>query len=257
MPYIDTHTHLYHSRFDADRDAMMHRALEAGVECMLLPNIDEESLESMHELHASYPENTRMMMGLHPCSVKEDFEKVLERLEALFDQEHYVAVGEFGVDLYWDKSFFVQQQEAFRVQMGWAKNRRLPVVLHVRDAFQETFALMDETHDSEVPGVFHCFTGGTAEVDRIAAYGNYYFGIGGVVTFKNGGLDQVLDRIPEDRLLLETDSPFLAPVPYRGKRNESVYLIEVAERVAELKGWTTDEVARVTTANAQRLFGLL
>lgn len=256
MPYIDTHTHLYHNRFDADRDAMMQRAMEAGLDCMLLPNIDEDSVKAMQLLHATYPEHTRMMMGLHPCSVKEDFEAVLERLEAYFDEGNYVAVGEFGVDLYWDKSFFVQQQEAFRTQMAWAKSRRLPVVLHVRDAFEETFSLMDETHDSEVPGVFHCFTGGAAEVDRIVDYGNYYFGIGGVVTFKNGGLDQVLDRIPEDRLLLETDSPFLAPVPYRGKRNESVYLIEVAERVAELKGWTMEEVGRVTSANARRLFGL-
>jgi TatD DNase family protein len=254
---IDTHTHLYHDHFDSDRDDMMTRAVAAGVELMLLPNIDVASIGPMNELAAKWPDHTRMMMGLHPCHVNADFERELKVIRNELDTGKYIAVGEFGIDLYWDKTYLRQQQEAFRIQVQWAKELGLPIVLHVRDAFEEVFALLDELNDRQLSGVFHCFTGGIAEVERIDGYGGFYFGIGGVLTYKRSGLDGVLSSIPIEKMLLETDSPYLAPVPFRGKRNESGYVMHVAECASAVLGCTTAEVAKQTTENAQRLFRLV
>ena len=259
MRLIDTHTHLYQPKFDSDRDAAVARCLEAGVDTLLLPNIDAESIPRVRAMLADYPGQARGMMGLHPCHVQAD---AMEAELAAIEQElranraDYVAVGEIGVDLYWDRSTLAVQQEAFRRQVAWAKELDLPVVIHVRDAFEELFALLDELNDSALRGVVHCFTGTLADAQRVLAYGDFYLGIGGVATYKNGGLDQTLPTIARDRILLETDAPYLAPVPFRGKRNESAYVVHVAQRVADLWEVPLAEVAAITTANAERLFRL-
>lgn len=254
--YIDTHTHLYSDRFDSDRDEMVKRTIAAGVELLLLPNIDVASIGPMKALAAAWPDHTRMMMGLHPCHVDAAFETELKVIENELFSGKYIAVGEFGIDLYWEKAYLEQQKEAFRIQVGWAKELGLPVVLHVRDAFAEVFELLDELNDNRLQGVFHCFTGGADEAKKINEYGGFYFGIGGVLTYKRSGLDAVLPNIPAEKLVLETDSPYLAPVPYRGKRNESSYIPHIAERMSEVLGTSALEVANLTTANARRLFNL-
>lgn len=254
--YIDTHTHLYSDRFEADRNDMIKRTLAAGVEQLLLPNIDVASIGPMKALAADWPQNIRMMMGLHPCHVDAAFEEELKVIQTELFSGDYIAVGEFGIDLYWEKAYLEQQKEAFRIQVDWAKELNLPVVLHVRDAFNEVFELLDELNDDGLRGVFHCFTGGVEEARKIDAYGGFCFGIGGVLTYKRSGLDLVLPEIPNEKLLLETDSPYLAPVPFRGKRNESSYIPHIAERMSEVLGLTTREVADLTTANARRVFNL-
>lgn len=256
MLLIDTHTHLYSDQFDEDRDHVMQQAIEANVGLMLLPNIDVSSIGPVKSMMENYPDHVRGMMGLHPCSVDENFEAELATIEQELRSGGYIAVGEMGIDLYWEKQFFVQQKEAFKIQVEWAKELDLPVVLHVRDAFEETLDLLDEINDDRLKGVFHCFTGGEQEVERINAYGNFYFGMGGVLTFKKSGLDQVLPLLPVDKVILETDSPYLAPTPHRGKRNESAYTRIVAQRMADLKEVSIEKVAAETTANAQRLFKL-
>lgn len=235
---------------------MIKRTIAAGVEQLLLPNIDVASIGPMKALAADWPKHTRMMMGLHPCHVDAAFEEELKVIQTELFSGDYVAVGEFGVDLYWEKAYLEQQKEAFRIQVGWAKELNLPIVLHVRDAFNEVFDLLDELNDERLRGVFHCFTGGIDEARRVDAYGGFSFGIGGVLTYKRSGLDLVLPEIPKEKLLLETDSPYLAPVPFRGKRNESSYIPHIAERMSEVLGLTTREVADLTTANARRLFNL-
>jgi TatD DNase family protein len=255
--YIDTHTHLYSDQFEGDRDAMMQRAIAQGVDLMLLPNIDVASIGPMKSLAGKWPNNTRMMMGLHPCHVDASFEDELRVIKTELFSGNYCAVGEFGIDLYWDKSFLAEQQAAFRTQVEWAKELDLPVVLHVRDAFQEVFDLLDELNDERLRGVFHCFTGGMDELRKVDAYGGFYFGIGGVLTYKRSGLDAVLPEIPLEKIILETDSPYLAPIPHRGKRNESAYVPHVAERMSEVLGISIKEVGTVTTANAKRLFRLV
>lgn len=251
---IDTHTHLYSKEFDADRDVMIQAAITAGVEKMLMPNVDLESIAGMHDLAKKYPNHCYPMMGLHPCSVKANFEEELAEIKAWLDKGGYCAVGEIGVDLYWDKSTLAFQQQAFRTQIGWAKEKKLPIVIHVRDAFNEAFEIVDELNDSTLTGVFHCFSGNLEQARHILDYGGFMLGIGGVATFKNGGLDKVLPEIGLDHLVLETDSPYLAPVPHRGKRNESSYVQLVANRVAELTGTGFSEVNEATTRNALRLF---
>ncbi len=256
MFIIDTHTHLYHDQFEHDRDAMMQRAVAAGVQMMLLPNIDVASIGPMEELVQAWPEHTRAMMGLHPCSVGADFEEELKVIERALREGEYVAVGEFGIDLYWDKTFIEEQKTAFRRQIEWAKELDLPVVLHVRDAFQEVFDLLDALNTASLRGVFHCFTGTAEQAQHIDHYGGFLFGIGGVLTYKRSGLDEVLKVLPRDKVILETDSPFLAPIPHRGKRNESSYVLHVAERMSEVWSCSLPEVAETTTANAKRLFRL-
>lgn len=251
---IDTHTHLFVKEFDEDRESVVNAALSAGVSKMLLPNIDLESIDAVHKMADLFPGSCFPMMGLHPCSVTENWETDLKVIHSWLDKRTYCAIGEIGIDLYWDKSTFEYQREAFKIQVDWAKQRKLPVVIHVREAFQETFELVDQLNDNNLTGVFHCFTGNVEQARHILNYGGFKLGIGGVATFKNGGLDKVLPEIGLEHLVLETDSPYLAPVPHRGKRNESSFLKLVANRVAEIKGVSFEEVDEATTQNALSLF---
>jgi TatD DNase family protein len=256
MHLIDTHTHLYSDAFADDRTEMVDRAIRSGVNTLLLPNIDIDSIESMHELCRAYPEICLPMMGLHPGSVKEDWEQQLEIIHKWLFSEKYIAVGEIGMDLYWDKTFQKEQEEVFRRQIQWAKELKLPIVIHARDAFDEIFHVVDELHDNDLSGVFHCFTGSLEEAMKIKDYGTFKIGLGGVLTFKKSGLDEVVKDIPMELLVLETDSPYLAPAPHRGKRNESSYLNLVADKLAEVKMMRVEEIAAVTTKNARELFNL-
>jgi TatD DNase family protein len=253
--FIDTHTHLYHQRFDDDRVEMVNRALDSGVERLYLPNIDADSIDSMGAMVKQWPNVCFQMMGLHPCSVEKDSQAVLQRMRELLDSGNYIAVGEIGIDLYWDKSLLTEQQDAFRLQVRWAKELGLPIVIHCRESFQEVFAIVAEENAEELTGVFHCFTGTPQEAEMVKSLGGFYLGIGGVVTFKNGGLAESLPEIGLAHCVLETDSPFLAPVPNRGKRNESSYVPLIAEKVAEVLGVSVEEVGRVTSSNANQLFG--
>lgn len=253
MTYIDTHAHIYSPKFSQDITEVMERVEEAGVSRVYMPNIDQESIASMLEMERLYPGVCIPMMGLHPCDVKEDFQEQLQMMETWLDSRAFAAVGEIGLDLYWDKSRFEEQKEALRIQIGWAKKRNLPIVLHCRDSMDETIQLVSEEIESGVSGIFHCFTGNLQQAKQIIDMG-FYLGIGGVATFKNGGLDQVLPHLGLDRLVLETDAPYLAPVPFRGKRNSPEYLAYIAERVGDLVGVTKEEVAEKTTQNALQVF---
>lgn len=252
MNYIDSHTHIYAKAFDDDRAQVLERAGELGVYRLYMPNIDVDSIDAMLETELRYPQCIPMM-GLHPCSVEKDFERQLYIMEDWLSKRSFAAVGEIGVDLYWDKTFFEQQQEAFRIQVKWAKEHQLPVVIHTREAMPQTLALLEELQDGTLQGVLHCFTGTLEEAQKAVALG-FYLGIGGVATFKNGGLDAVLPHVPLNRLLLETDSPYLAPVPHRGKRNSPEYVPIVATRVAELVKKEVAEIAEITTASSLSLF---
>ena len=255
MKFADTHTHLYAKDFDPDRSQLIDAAIAAGITKFFMPNIDSDSVEGMLALQKAYPEHCFPMMGLHPCSVKESYLEDLAKLKIELDRGKYVAVGEIGIDLYWDKTFLPQQQEAFKMQCQWAFERNLPIVIHTRSSFNETFALLGAmTHRPK--GVFHCFSG-TAEQAQHAIDLGFMLGIGGVVTFKNAGVNKVLADIDMQHIVLETDAPYLAPVPHRGKRNEPDYLLLVAEKIATLKGITMEQVADITTANALRLFKLV
>lgn len=257
MNFIDTHTHLYLDAFDNDREQMMQRAQAAGVGMVLLPNIDASSVDAVHQMVVDFPGVAFAMMGLHPCSVQEGFQAELDSIEKwLFDHPgKYVAVGEIGIDLYWDKSTLPFQVDAFEQQIGWAKELGKPIVIHARDSFNEIFEVMDRLADEKLRGVFHCFTGNRAQAEKALSYG-FYLGIGGVATYKNGGLDKTLPSVGLDKLILETDAPYLTPVPHRGKRNESSYIPLIANRVAEILNIEVAEVADVTTKNAQKLFDL-
>lgn len=257
---IDTHCHLYYDPFDEDRDVMLQNAMNAGVQKFLLPNVDADSIPVMHQLCEQYPQNCFAMMGLHPCSVKENYLQDLAWVEQyLFQQSppfsfnKFVAVGEIGLDYYWDKTFISQQKDAFRKQIQWAKQLQLPITVHARDSLDDILKIIEEEQDGKLNGVLHCFTGNIQQAEKGIALG-FYLGIGGVVTFKNSGLDKVVAAIDLKHLVLETDAPYLAPVPYRGKRNESAYIKIIAEKIAELKHKTTLEVAEITTQNAIKLF---
>ena len=251
--FTETHAHLYVKTFDGDRDKMIRRALDRGVTRIFLPNIDTGTLDDMLLLADTYPGSCFPMVGLHPTSVRENFLADLKEMEQSLDRKDIVAIGETGIDLYWDKTFLRQQVESFRIQISWARERGLPVVIHARESFREIFEVLDQSAGQDLRGVFHSFTGSLEELEKALSYG-FMIGINGIVTFKNSGLDRIVREIPPDRLLLETDAPFLAPVPYRGKRNESSYLPEVALKVAEIYQFTRDEVARITTRNAEELF---
>lgn len=257
MYLIDTHSHIYQPAFDEDRDAMVHRALDAGVQKILLPNIDLESIPRMHALVDAFPEVCSPMMGLHPCDVKNDFEEVLASMKEQLERRPYVAIGETGIDLYWDKTTFDIQCKAFEIQVGWAKETGLPIVIHARESIDELIAILDRHNDASLRGVFHCFTGHEDQAKHILSYGDFYLGIGGVLTYPKAGLDAVVRELPLDRLILETDSPYLPPVPYRGKRNESAYVRIVAEHLAKVKNVTFEEVVQTTTENSLRLFSTL
>jgi TatD DNase family protein len=254
MYFIDTHTHLYSTEFDSDRTEMVENAIKAGVKKLLLPNIDVASIEPMYELCKQFPANCFPMMGLHPGYVTENWEQDLAIIRKALDENKHIAVGEIGMDFYWDKTFIEEQKKAFRIQIEWAKEFNLPIVIHARDAFDEIFEILDELNDVNLTGVFHCFTGTDEQVQKIQSYGGFYFGIGGVLTYKKSDLPLVLVDIPLEQILLETDAPYLPPTPHRGKRNESKFLLHVAEKVAEVKNCSLIEVARITSENAQQLF---
>mgnify|MGYP006189265339 CR=1 FL=1 len=255
MLLIDTHTHLFTKNFDNDLDAVMQRAKDAGVGLMLLPAIDSESTERMKSVCERFPALVKPMMGIHPCSVTKDYKNQLAVVKAELNQGGYVAVGEIGLDLHWDKESLPVQIAAFEQQMDWAKEMKLPVAVHCRDAYDEVIDSITKVQDGTLTGVLHCFTGNLEQANALLDLG-FYLGIGGVITFKNSGVAETVAQLPLDRLVLETDSPYLAPVPYRGKRNESSYVKFVAEKVAEVKGMSVEEIADITTKNAIELFNL-
>ncbi|SIS81835.1 TatD DNase family protein [Zobellia uliginosa] len=255
MILTDTHTHLYSEAFDEDREAVIEKAMALGVKRFFIPAIDSTYTEAMFELEKSHPENIFLMMGLHPTHVKESYKEELRHVGEMLAQRKFYAVGEIGMDLYWDKTFLKEQQEAFRTQIQLAKKYKLPIVIHCRDAFDEVFEVLESEKDDGLYGVFHCFTGNLEQAQKAIGY-NMMLGIGGVVTFKNGKIDTFLAEIPLKNIVLETDSPYLAPVPYRGKRNESAYLMQVVEKLADLYGLPTETVAELTTENSKRVFGV-
>lgn len=242
--------------FQEDVHEVISRAMEKGVEKFFLPNIDSGTIDSMWKLANEYAGVCFPMIGLHPTSVKENFKDELKIVREELKKREYHAIGEIGIDLYWDKSFLAQQKEAFRFQINLAKEVGLPVVIHSRESFNEIFNIVDEENDENLKGIFHCFTGSKDDAIRIMNYGGFKLGIGGVVTFKNGGIDKFLSEIPLEYLVLETDSPYLAPVPYRGKRNESSYLIEIVEKLATVYNIEVNEIAEITSSNSLEIFGL-
>ena len=255
MLLIDTHTHLFTKHFDDDLDAVMQRAKEAGVGLMLLPDIDAETTPRLKEVCKRFPNLAKPMMGIHPCHVTEDFENQLLVVKSELDQGGYIAVGEIGLDLHWDKESLPFQIVAFEQQMEWAKEMKLPVAVHCRSAYNEVIASITKIQDGNLTGVLHCFTGNLEQANALLDLG-FYLGLGGVLTYKNSGLAETVAELPLDKLVLETDSPYLAPVPFRGKRNESSYVRFVAEKLAEIKGISVEEIAEITTQNAIRLFKL-
>lgn len=252
---VDTHTHIYVPKFDTDRDTMIERAIDDNVQHFFLPNIDRTSIPQMLELEAAYPERCHAMMGLHPCSVDQNYKKTLALMEKWFEKRSFCAVGEIGLDYYWDKTHIKEQKEAFRIQSRWAKELDIPIVIHARDSLDDLIELVGEEKTDNFRGVFHCFGGSLEQANKIIDLG-FMMGIGGVLTFKKAGLDVVVKDIDLKHLVLETDAPYLTPHPYRGKRNESAYIKIIAEKLAEVKGITLDEVAQATTANAFKLFGI-
>ncbi len=250
---IDSHAHIYLDNFNQDIDAVISRAIDAGVEKILLPNIDADSIDPMLALEAKYPGICYPMMGLHPCSVKQDFEQQLEIIESWFKKRSFLAVGEIGTDLYWDKTFWDQQKESFHFQCNLALKYDIPIVIHCRDSIDETIELVSHYENKGLNGVFHCFTG-SIEQGRIITEMGYYLGLGGVSTFKNSGLDKVIPHLDTTKILLETDSPYLTPAPYRGKRNEPAYVQLVAQKVAELLSMSQEELNKLTTKNTNDLF---
>lgn len=261
MTFIDTHCHLYDEAFDQDREEAIRRAVEAGVTTLLLPDIDSTSTPRLDALLQAHPECFRPMAGLHPTSVKEDFEAELQHVHDILYATHYslptthsiIAVGEIGMDLYWDRTFEAEQRQVLKTQMLWAEELNLPVCLHIRKAHNEVFGLLRDLNRSTYRGVMHCFGGSVQEALRAVEMG-FHLGIGGVVTFKNATMAEVVKAVPLERLLLETDAPYLSPVPHRGQRNESAYIPLIAQRIADLRGISLDEVAEQTTANARALF---
>ncbi|AWW29877.1 hydrolase TatD [Echinicola strongylocentroti] len=253
MQFIDTHAHIYSKKYDDDRDEVIERCKANGVNKIYMPNVDVESIDAMLEAEQRYPAVCVPMMGLHPCDVDKDFEKQLYVMEDWLSKRPFVAIGEIGTDLYWDKSSFDIQKEALKIQVGWAKEKQIPIVLHCRESIDETIAIIREMNDARLTGIFHCFTGTVKQAKEIIEMG-FLLGIGGVSTFKNGGLDKVLPEIGLDHLVLETDGPYLAPVPYRGKRNSPEYIPIIAERVGDLTESTMDKVAKTTNVNANQLF---
>ena len=251
----DTHTHLYSDQFDDDRKAMMQRALDAGVSRFFIPAIDSSYTERMLDLEKNYPNDVFLMMGLHPTSVKENYKEELALVKEWIDKRNFFAIGEIGIDLYWDKTFLHQQQEAFRTQIKWAKEKKQPIVIHCRDAFDEIFEVLETEKGDDLHGIFHCFTGTLEQAHKAISY-NMKLGIGGVATFKNGKIDQFLNEIDIKHIVLETDAPYLAPTPYRGKRNESSYITQVVDKLVDIYKLTFEEIAEITTQNSKDVFGI-
>lgn len=255
MVLTDTHTHLYSESFDEDRAEMMQRAFDNNVQRMFVPAIDSTYTQSMLALEKAYPDNVFLMMGLHPTHVKDDYLEELAHVKEMLASRKFVAIGEIGIDLYWDKTLLKQQQEAFKTQIQLAKHYKLPIVIHCREAFEEVFEVLESEKGDDLFGIFHCFTGDITQAKRAISY-NMKLGIGGVVTFKNGKIDQFLNKIDLKHIVLETDAPYLAPTPYRGKRNETSYITRVVEKLTDIYQVTENEIAEITTVNSKAVFGL-
>jgi len=249
---IDTHAHIYVEDFDADLESVILAAGSAGIEDIYMPNIDIDSIERLHTVEKKFP-NCYAMMGLHPCSVSADYKTDLEIIFEYLDKRPYAAIGEIGIDLYWDKTFVAEQEAAFRTQIEKAKYLNLPVVIHSRDSLDMTIEIVSEYVQEGWTGIFHCFTGTTSQARKIISLG-FYLGIGGVLTYKNAGLDAVLQEIPLDNIVLETDSPYLPPVPFRGKRNQPAYVSEIAEKLASVKAVPKQVIEEATSSNAKKIF---
>lgn len=255
MYLIDTHTHIYDHQFSLDRNETVQRALEAGVKMMLLPNVDTSTIAPMLELHEQYPDCTRVMMGLQPEEVREDYKQVLTTMEKELEKGIYIGVGEVGLDFYWDATYEKQQLDAFETQLDWARQLGLPLSIHCRNAFDKMVKIIEKKQDGGLRGVIHCFTG-TEEEAKVYLGLGFHLGLGGVTTYKNCGVKDFLPDLPLDRIVLETDSPYLAPVPCRGKRNEPAFLVHTAQKIADILQIPVEELAEATTKNVQLLFGL-
>ena len=253
MILTDTHTHLYSEQFDEDRALVVQRAIDKGISRFFVPAIDSTYYTAMFDLEKQFPDHVFLMAGLHPTHVKENYKEELKIVQEKLKERKFYAVGEIGMDLYWDKSFLQQQQDAFKLQIEWAKENSLPIVIHCRDAFDEIFEILKEVKDEKLYGVFHCFTGNLEQAKQAISY-QMKLGIGGVVTFKNGKIDQFLNEIPLENIVLETDAPYLAPTPFRGKRNESSYILKIAEKMAEIHNVSVDKIAEITTKNSKTIF---
>jgi len=253
MKLIDTHTHLYSDAFAEDRNEMIERAISDGVDKFYIPAIDSQTTQAMYDLEQAFPDRMYLMMGLHPTSVKENYEEELSHVEEELEKRKFYAIGEIGIDLYWDQSTLEIQQDAFRRQIKLAKKYELPIVIHCRNAFDEVFEILEEEKGDDLFGIFHCFTGTLAQAKQALQY-NMKLGIGGVVTFKNGKIDKFLNEIDLKHIVIETDAPYLAPKPFRGKRNESAYVVKVAEKLAEVYDTSVEEIAEITTENALEIF---
>ena len=251
----DTHTHLYSSQFKEDQSSMIQRAKDAGVSRFFIPAIDSSYTESMMKLEKNFPKDVFLMMGLHPTSVKENYLEELAHVKEWIDKKKFFAIGEIGIDLYWDSSFLIQQQEAFRTQIKWAKEKKLPIVIHCRDAFDEIFEILEQEKGDSLRGIFHCFTGTKEQAEKAINY-NMKLGIGGVATFKNGKIDRFLNEINLKHIVLETDAPYLAPTPFRGKRNESAYITNVIDKLVEICKVPFEEIVATTTQNSKVVFGI-
>ena len=266
MIFTDTHTHLYSKEFDKDRNVLIQKAIDGGVTRLFMPNVDSESIPGMLQVEKQFPAHCFAMMGLHPCSVNSTYQSELQVVEYWLTKRKFVAIGEIGIDLYWDKTFFEQQQDAFRTQLGFAKKYDLPYIIHSRNSFDETMEIVNEFKADQLKAIFHCFSGNVEQAEQVIASGltagtsmteagNFKLGIGGVVSFKNSGLDKVVEAIDLKHIVLETDAPYLAPMPHRGKRNEPDYLFLVAQKIADIKRISIEEVAAVTTQNSIDVFG--
>ena len=255
MIITDTHAHIYSELFENDRTEMMNRAISEGVNRFFVPAIDSTYTKAMLDIEQQFPKNVFLMMGLHPTHVKENVADELAKVKEWLDKRTFCGVGEIGIDLYWDKTFLQQQQDAFKIQIEWAKEKKLPIIIHSRDSFEEIFEVLDDVNDEQLFGIFHCFTGTKDQAERALSY-HMKLGIGGVVTFKNGKIDQFLHEIPLKHIVLESDAPYLAPVPYRGKRNESSFLPLVVDKLAQIYSVTPTEIAAITTQNSKDIFGI-
>lgn len=252
---IDTHAHLYASQFEEDRTKMIQRAFDNGIEHLFLPNIDADSIPGMLELEKAYPNQCHAMMGLHPCSVDANYKETLAMMEKWFEERPFCAVGEIGLDYYWSKEFVSEQKDAFRTQCRWAKELDIPIVIHARDSLDDLIEIVREEKTDNFRGIFHCFGGSIEQANQIIELG-FLMGLGGVLTFKKANIGEVVEQIDLKHLVLETDAPYLTPTPHRGKRNESAYIRLIAEKLAEVKGISVEEVGKVTSATALDLFGV-
>lgn len=255
MELTDTHCHIYLPEFNSDRDSIIRRSFDAGISRIFLPNVDRSTTPALIELAEQYPHQCFPMMGIHPTSVNDNFRQELDHARLMLGSYKFFGIGEIGIDLYWDKTFQNQQEEAFRIQLGWASERNLPAIIHVRSSHNETVQIIEKSELTNLYGIFHCFSGTLDQAKEITGLG-FHLGIGGVSTFKNSGLDQVLPHIDPKWIVLETDSPYLAPVPYRGKRNEPSWLVHTAAKVAGIYGMTIEELGQLTTDNSKTLFGI-